>query len=56
LINAWTARTVGTVTKISGNKVRVVLKLPICMPKGGKIVLSRRLGQKWRLVGYGIIV
>jgi len=56
MINAWTARSVGTITSAQGNKIEIVLKLPVCISKGERIVLSRRIGQKWRLVGYGVIV
>ncbi|MCD6547669.1 MAG: translation initiation factor IF-2 subunit gamma [Nanoarchaeota archaeon] len=56
MINAWTARTVGIITSAHDNKIDVVLKLPVCISKGERVVLSRRIGQKWRLVGYGIII
>lgn len=55
MINGWTARSVGVITKINQNIIKMVLKLPICINKGERIVLSRRLGQKWRLIGYGVL-
>jgi len=55
MINSWTSRSVGIITKIVGKTIHMVLKLPICVSKDARIVLSRRIGQKWRLIGYGII-
>lgn len=55
MVNGWTARSVGILTKITPNIIKMALKLPICINKGERIALSRRLGQKWRLIGYGII-
>ncbi len=55
MINAWTAKSLGIVTKIKGNEIEMNLRIPICIAKGEKIILSRRIGQKWRLIGYGII-
>ncbi|MGM5488942.1 MAG: hypothetical protein ACQESG_08435, partial [Nanobdellota archaeon] len=31
------------------------LKLPICAQVGSRITISRRLGNRFRLIGYGII-
>ena len=56
MINAWTARSVGTITSAYENRIELVLKLPVCISKNERVVLSRRIGQKWRLVGYGVIL
>ncbi len=56
MINAWTARSVGVITSAHGDTIEMNLKLPICVSKDAKIVISRRVGQKWRLVGYGGII
>lgn len=55
MINAWTARSVGIITSVHKNAIEMKLKLPVCIYAGERIVLSRRIGQKWRLVGYGIL-
>ncbi len=55
MINAWTSRSVGIITSAHKDEIELSLKLPICIPKGNRIVLSRQIGHKWRLVGYGII-
>lgn len=56
VINAWTAKTVGQITSISGNKIKLSLKLPVCISKGEKIAISRRINNRWRLVGYGVVL
>jgi len=29
--------------------------LPVCASPGDRVALSRRVGARWRLIGYGII-
>lgn len=55
MINAWTAKTLGTVTSVRKNEGEMHLKIPVCINKGEKVALSRHFGNRWRLVGYGII-
>ena len=55
MLNVNSAATVGIVHNISKNKVQCTLKRPICAETGAKITISRRVGQRWRLIGYGII-
>lgn len=33
----------------------VNLKLPVCADSGDRLALSRRVGARWRLIGFGII-
>jgi len=55
MLNVNSAATVGIVNDISKNKFECTLKRPICAEEGAKITISRRVGQRWRLIGYGII-
>ncbi len=55
LMNVGTARTVGICTK-SGKISEFKLKLPICAKKEEKVVISKQVNGRWRLIGYGIIV
>ena len=55
MINCGTTTTVGIVTKINKGLVNVNLKLPVCADKGDRVALSRRVGARWRLIGFGII-
>ncbi|MBU4607182.1 MAG: translation initiation factor IF-2 subunit gamma, partial [Methanobacterium sp.] len=54
MINAGTTTTIGVVTT-AGNQASVTLKLPVCAETGQRVALSRRVGARWRLIGYGII-
>ena len=56
MINCGTTTTVGVVSSTKKNKINVKLKLPVCADKGDRIALSRRVGARWRLIGYGIIL
>jgi len=55
VINVNTSVTVGVVRGVNGNEVDVVLKRPVCADKEDRVVISRKFGNKWRLIGYGII-
>jgi translation initiation factor 2 subunit 3 len=50
-----TARTVGVVTSARGDEADVNLKLPVCAEPGQRVAVSRRIGSRWRLIGYGVI-
>jgi len=54
MMNCGTTTTIGVVSRVKGN-VQVTLKLPVCADKGDRVALSRRVGARWRLIGYGII-
>lgn len=47
--------TVGIVSKASKGIIHTRLKLPVCAHPKDRIVIARRIGQRWRLVGYGVI-
>jgi translation initiation factor 2 subunit 3 len=55
MINVGTTTTVGLVTSARNDEVDVKLKLPVCADDGQRVALSRRVGARWRLIGYGII-
>ena len=48
--------TVGYITDIKNNIVSLELKYPIVGRKGDKLAISRRKGNRWRLIGYGFLV
>ena len=56
MLNVNSAATVGVVYELSKNRVRCKLKLPICADVGARVTISRRIGNRFRLIGYGIIV
>ncbi len=55
MLNVNSAATVGIVTELGKGKFQCMLKLPICAEKGSRVTISRRLGSRFRLIGYGII-
>jgi translation initiation factor 2 subunit 3 len=55
MINVGTARTLGLVKNLKDGVCELELRLPICADKGDRIVLSRRIAERWRLIGWGLI-
>jgi len=55
VLNVNSSTTVGMVSELSKNKAKLQLRIPICAKEGSKITISRRLNDRWRLIGYGIL-
>ena len=55
VLNAGTAVTSGIVISAREDLADVSLKKPICAEAGSKVALSRRIGDSWRLIGFGTI-
>jgi translation initiation factor 2 subunit 3 len=55
MLNINSAATVGFVTELGKNQFKCRLKLPICADIGGKVTISRRVGTRFRLIGFGVI-
>ena len=55
MLNVNSAATVGVVNTIIANSVGCKLKLPVCAEKGSRATISRMIGNRFRLIGYGII-
>lgn len=55
MLNSNSSATVGIVTELSKNKIKCVLKRPVCAAIGSRVTISRRIGTRFRLIGYGII-
>ncbi|MCQ2079543.1 MAG: translation initiation factor IF-2 subunit gamma, partial [archaeon] len=55
MLSVGTATTVGLVKSAARGYADVVLKLPVCILPGQRVAISRRISNKWRLIGYGII-
>lgn len=56
MLNVNSSATVGIVDKLSKNRFHVMLKIPVCCNKEDRITISRKLGDRWRLIGWGTIV
>jgi translation initiation factor 2 subunit 3 len=55
MLNVNAAATVGVVTQLGKNAFTCILKLPVCAELGSRVTISRRLGARFRLIGYGKI-
>jgi len=55
MLNVNSAATVGVVTDLSKDLFKCKLKLPVCADPGSRVTISRRVGTRFRLIGFGII-
>jgi translation initiation factor 2 subunit 3 len=55
MLSVGTATTVGVVSSARADSAEMMLKIPVSAEKGQRIAISRRIGGKWRLIGYGVI-
>ncbi len=55
VLNVGTAVTSGIVVSAREDIADVSLKKPVCAEAGAKVALSRRIGESWRLIGFGTI-
>ena len=55
MLSVGTATTVGVVSSARPDSAEMNLKIPVSAEKGQRIAISRRIGGKWRLIGYGVI-
>jgi len=55
-LNNWTAKTTGTVKSIKKEVVSLDLALPIASMKNERISISRKMGTRWKLSGWGEII
>ena len=53
-LNIGTAAASGYVTNVRDNKVEVKLKKPVCLMPKSRVAISRRIAERWRLIGSGI--
>ncbi len=56
MLNVNSSATIGIVDKISKNKFHIILRIPVCCSKDDRITISRKLGDRWRLIGWGRII
>ena len=54
-LNIGTAPVLGTVKKIKSKNVEIELRRPACIFEGGNVAISRRIAERWRLIGAGIV-
>ena len=54
-LNLGTASTLGTVTSARGDVFEADLKKPVAVEVGMRAALSRRIAERWRLIGSGVL-
>ncbi len=56
LLNVNSSTTVGVVTKmLKGGIFEIALKIPVCVDEGERVTISRKVKNRFRLIGYGTI-
>jgi translation initiation factor 2 subunit 3 len=55
VLSIGTATAIGFVDGIKKNTVHLKLKRPVCAMVGTKAAISRKIAQRWRLAGYGMV-
>ncbi len=55
MLNVNSGATAGIVNDLSKKEVSCALKLPVCADAGARMTISRRIGNRFRLIGYGIL-
>jgi translation initiation factor 2 subunit 3 len=55
VLGIGTSTSIGFVQKIKKNMMSVSLRRPVCAESKTKIAISRKIGQRWRLCGFGIL-
>ena len=55
MLNVGSAVTVGVVSNMKKKLATCILKKPVCANSGERVTISRRIGDRFRLIGYGIL-
>jgi translation initiation factor 2 subunit 3 len=55
-LNIGTAATLGTVTNSKNNRIEIKLRKPVCMMRKNRVAISRRIADRWRLIGVGVAI
>ena len=54
-LNIGTAPVLGKVTKIKSKNIEIELRRPACIFEGGNVAISRKIAERWRLIGAAIV-
>lgn len=55
-LSIGTAPLLSKVTSARGKTVEIQFKRPVCLFDNSKVAISRRIGERWRLIGAGVSV
>ena len=53
VLNTGTTVSAGIVTSARDSIVEIELRRPVCIEPEARVALSRRIGESWRLIGFG---
>ena len=54
-LNLGTASTLANATSVRDRAVELELKKPVCIEEGARAAISRRIAERWRLIGSGVL-
>ena len=54
-VNIGTAPILSKVTKAKSENIEIEFRRPVCIFKGGNVAISRRIADRWRLIGAGVV-
>jgi translation initiation factor 2 subunit 3 len=43
------------VTKVKSETIDIQFRRPVCLFEGSNIAISRRIADRWRLIGAGVV-
>ena len=55
-VNIGTAPVPAKVSKAKAGDIEIEFRRPVCLFTGGNVALSRRISERWRLIGAGVVV
>lgn len=55
-LSIGTAPLLSKVTSARGKTIEIQFKRPVCLFENSKVAISRRIGERWRLIGAGVSV
>jgi translation initiation factor 2 subunit 3 len=55
LLHVGAAITMGKVASVRKDNVLIKLTRPVCAQTASRVALSRKIGGRWRLIGFGMI-
>jgi translation initiation factor 2 subunit 3 len=55
LLDVGTTITIGMVESSKKDSATLKLARPICAEEGARAAISRKIANRWRLIGYGIV-
>jgi translation initiation factor 2 subunit 3 len=56
LLDVGTTITSGTVVSAKRGEMTLELRRPVCVEKGSRAAVTRKIAGRWRLIGYGMVV